>query len=190
VRNVLRRLRLRRSACINPSLPASIAPLCGLVAVVGLRDNHGLEAVWVVRLHPACTVVTKSLLSAAPQESPGSLVTLWMKPTDGQGRQYVAVKGVDLQMSVDDLKTSWMVRAKRELDPSCLTLLLVNVSGEEPTMKEEEDAKELRPHHSLAKAGVADGACWLLAVLSLGSASSSPSKGELRPPGEFSAPVE
>jgi Protein kinase domain len=152
-----------------------------------LREARPVAAVAVCGAR-ARVLALQPKLSARPQESPGALATLWVKPTDVPHARYVAVKGVDLQMSVDDLTTRCMAQLKRDVDPSRLTLRLIIVTGEEPTVKEEEEAKGLRPRLPLVKAGVADG-CWLLVVLAPSSASSSPAKEEFRPPGEFSAPA-
>ena len=111
-----------------------------------------------------------------------------MKPTDVEGGRYVAVKGVSLLMTADELIGRCMVQLKRDVDPSRLTLRLLVVTGDEPTAKEEEEATELRPHHPLARASVASG-CWLLLVLAPSSASSSPSQVNARPPGELFVPL-
>ena len=61
---------------------------------------------------------------------------------DVAGAQYVAVKGVDLQQTVDDFKARWVAQAKLDVDPSLVTLRLVNSSEAEPKPEEEAIAKE------------------------------------------------
>jgi len=97
--------------------------------------------------------------------------TVWVKRMDVQGARYVAVKGVDAQHSVDDFTARWVAQAKLDLDPSLVTLRLVNSSGEEPTEAEETAAFVLRPRLTLADAGVTDG-CSLLAFIAGVSAAS------------------
>ena len=81
-----------------------------------------------------------------------------------QGAQYVAVKGVDAQQSVDDFKALWMAVAKMDVDPSLVTLHLVRCGSRKPTAEEEEEAVVLDdPRLTLAAAGVTDG-CLLLAT--------------------------
>jgi|APGre2960657444_1045066.scaffolds.fasta_scaffold61258_1 hypothetical protein len=83
---------------------------------------------------------------------------------DAQSARYVAVKGVDAQQSVDDFTARWVAQAKLDVDPSLVTLRLVNASAEEPTEAEEAAAGVLRPRLTLAAAGVTDG-CSLLAFV-------------------------
>jgi hypothetical protein len=81
----------------------------------------------------------------------------------------VAVKGVDAQQLVDDFKARYVAQAKLDMDPSFVTLRLVNTSGgEEPTEAEEAAAFVLRPRLTLAAAGVTDG-CSLLAYFATSS---------------------
>ena len=107
--------------------------------------------------------------SQTPQA--GAPITVWLKRMDVAGAQYVAVKGVDLQQSVDDFKARWVVQAKLDVDPSLVTLRLVGSSEAEPKAGEEEEciadaAKELRPRLTLADAGLTDG-CSLLAFVAI-----------------------
>jgi len=87
---------------------------------------------------------------------------------DVQGAQFVALKCVDAQQLVDDFKALWVAKAKLDVDPSLVTLRLVNTSGEEPTEAEESAAGVLRPRLTLAAAGVTDG-CSLLAYFATSS---------------------
>ena len=98
----------------------------------------------------------------APQA--GAPNTVWVKRKDVVGAQYVAVKGVDLQQTVDDFKARWVSQAKLDVDPSLVTLRLVESSSAEPTPEEEAVAKELRPRLTLAAAGITD-SCSLLAFV-------------------------
>ena len=78
------------------------------------------------------------------------------------GEQYVPLSGVDLQQTVHDLKARWAREAQTGVRLSLITLHLVSCLGDEPTAADEMSAKDLRPHHTLARASVADGS-WLLA---------------------------
>jgi hypothetical protein len=90
-------------------------------------------------------------------------VTLWVKPRDVAGAQYVALKRVDLQETVDDFKARWMAQAKLDVDPSLVTLRLVVCGARKPSAAEEAAAVELDdPSLSLAEARVTSTA-WLLA---------------------------
>ena len=84
---------------------------------------------------------------------------------DVLGAQYGDFAEVDLQMSVSAFKARYVAQAKLDVDPSFVTLRLVNTSGgEEPTEAEEAAAFVLRPRLTLAAAGVTDG-CSLLAFV-------------------------
>ena len=96
-------------------------------------------------------------------------VTIWVKRMDVAGAQYVSVKSVNCETTVDDFKSRWVAQAKLDVDPSLVTLRLMNAAGVDPTAEEEKHAVELRPRLSLADAGVTDG-CSLLAFI----ASSAP----------------
>ena len=91
---------------------------------------------------------------------------------DVAGAQYVAVKGVDLQQQlVDDFKARVVALAKLNVDPSLVTLRLVESSEAEPKPGEEEECiadatKELRPRLTLADAGLTDG-CSVLAFVAI-----------------------
>jgi hypothetical protein len=110
-------------------------------------------------------------VSQAPQA--GAPITVWVKRKDVAGAQYVAVKGVDLQQTVDDFKARWIAQAKLDVDPSLVTLQLVESSEAEPKPKEEAIAKELRPRLTLASAGLTDG-CSLLAFTTKSALSAPP----------------
>jgi len=104
-----------------------------------------------------------SVASQAPQA--GAPITVWVKRMDVPGAQYVSVKGVDLQQTVDDFKARWVAQAKLDVDPSLVTLRLVKRGAGKPTAKQEEKAKPLDdPSLSLAQAKVTDTA-WLLAFV-------------------------
>ena len=96
-------------------------------------------------------------------------VTIWVKRMDVAGAQYVSVKSVNCETTVDDFKSRWVAQAKLDVDPSLVTLRLVNAAGVDPTAEEEKQAVELRPRLSLDEAGITDG-CSLLAFI----ASSAP----------------
>ena len=79
------------------------------------------------------------------------------------GARYVAVKGVDLQQTVDDFKARWVAQAKLDVDSSMVTLRLVACGARKPSSAEEAAAAELDdPRLTLAEAGFTAG-CSLLA---------------------------
>jgi hypothetical protein len=88
---------------------------------------------------------------------------------DVAGAQYVSVKSVNCETTVDDFKSRWVAQAKLDVDPSLVRLRLVNAAVVDPTAEEEKQAVELCPRLSLAEAGVTDW-CSLLAFI----ASSAP----------------
>ena len=88
--------------------------------------------------------------------------TVWVKSMNEPDEQYAPLSGVDLQQTVNSLKASWAREVQLNVHASLITLRLVSCLGDEPTTAEELTAKELRPHHTLARATVADGS-WLLA---------------------------
>jgi hypothetical protein len=84
---------------------------------------------------------------------------------DVAGARYVAVKGVDLQETVDDFTSRWVAQEKLDVRPSLVTLRLVKCGAGKPTAKQEAKAKLLNdPRLTLAAAGVNDG-CSLLAYV-------------------------
>ena len=87
---------------------------------------------------------------------------VWVKRMDVLGAQYVAVKGVDAQQSVDDFTARWVAQAKLDVDPSLVTLRLVWCGARKPTAEEEKRAKLLDdPSRSLGESGIS-GTAWLL----------------------------
>ena len=88
---------------------------------------------------------------------------------DVEGAQYSAVRGVDLQLTVDEFKARWVAQAKLELDPSLVTLRLLKCAGAEPTGAEEQEATVLPPRFTLAAAGVEDGFSMLAFVAGIGA---------------------
>ena len=92
----------------------------------------------------------------------GAPITVWVKRMDVAGTQYVAVKGVDLQQTVDDFKARWVVEEGLMVRPSLVTLRLVKCGAGKPTAKQEAKAKALDdPSLSLAQVKVM-GTAWLL----------------------------
>ena len=90
---------------------------------------------------------------------------------DVVGAQYVSVKNVNCETTVDDFKSRWVAQEKLDAAPSLVTLRLVNAAGVDPTADEEKQAVELRPRLSLAEAGITDG-CSLLAFVASSAACS------------------
>jgi len=138
-----------------------------------LRARSRGERAAEVRLDFCLTVLslTGPVVLQAPQA--GAPNTVWVKRKDVAGAQYVAVKGVDLQQTVDDFKARWVAQAKLDVDPSLVTLRLVKSSEAEPEPDEEANAKELRPRLTLASAGLTDG-CSLLAFTTKSALSAPP----------------
>ena len=91
-------------------------------------------------------------------------VTVWVKRMDVVGARYDIVKNVDTGQLVAEFIARWVAQAKLDVDPSLVTLRLVNAAGVDPTADEEKQAVELRPRLSLAEAGITDG-CSLLAFI-------------------------
>ena len=91
-------------------------------------------------------------------------MTVWVKRMDVAGAQYVDVGNVDLEQTVSKFKSRWVAQAKLDVDPSLVSLRLVNAAGVDPSADEEKQAVELRPRLSLAAAGITDG-CSLLAFI-------------------------
>ena len=97
----------------------------------------------------------------APQA--GAPITVWVKRMDVAGAQYVAVKGVDLQQTVDDFKARWVTEEKLDVRPSLVTLRLLKCGACKPEVDDEAKAEVLDdPRLTLAAAGLTDG-CSLLA---------------------------
>ena len=83
---------------------------------------------------------------------------------DVVGAQYVSVKNVNCETTVDDFKSRWLAQEKLDTTPGLVSLRLVPSTGEEePTPEQEAEATVLPPRKTLAQAGVADGS-WLVAV--------------------------
>jgi hypothetical protein len=95
----------------------------------------------------------------------GTPVTVWVKRMDVAGARYAAVKGVDLQDTVDDFTARWVVEEQPDLRPSHVTLRLTKCGKHKPTAAEEAAAVELDdPSLSLVDAGVS-GTAWLMAYV-------------------------
>jgi hypothetical protein len=104
-------------------------------------------------------------VACLPQASADAAATLWLKSFGVADAQYAAVKGVDLQVSVDDLKARWVSQEKLDVRPSRVTLRLVSCGPRKPSAAEEAAAAELDdPSLTLAEAGVT-GTAWLLAFV-------------------------
>ena len=102
--------------------------------------------------------------------SPNVPVTVWVKRMDVAGAQYVSVKSVNCETTVDDFKSRWVAQEKLDAAPSLVSLRLVKCGARKPSSEEEKQAVELEdPRLSLAEAGITDG-CSLLAFI----ASSAP----------------
>ena len=114
--------------------------------------------------NPICLV--SHLVAQASAGAPaGTPVTVWVKRMDVPGARYVAVKGVDLQETVDDFTARWVAQAKLDLDPSLVTLRLVACGSRKPSAAEEEAAVVLDdPRLSLAAVCFVD-SCSLLAYV-------------------------
>jgi len=114
--------------------------------------------------NPIC-LFSHLVAQASAGAAAGAPVTVWVKRMDVPGAQYVSVKGVDLQQTVDDFKARWVAQAKLDLDPSLVTLRLVACGPRKPSAAEEEAAAVLDdPSLSLADVGIT-GTAWLLAYV-------------------------
>jgi hypothetical protein len=103
--------------------------------------------------------------TASAGASAGTPVTVWVKRMDVAGARYVAVKGVDLQETVDDFTARWVVEEGLTVRPSLVTLRLVACGLRKPSAAEEAAAVVLDdPRLSLAAVCVVDG-CSLLAYV-------------------------
>ncbi len=170
------------------AVSARVPPRCA--ALLARCSGAGSGATWSPRVcsgrYPACaqprrtrgrgaacafleSAVTsqRRVATQAPQaEAP---ITVWVKRTDVGGARYVAVKDVDVLQTVDDFIARWVAKAKLDVDPSLVTLRLVESSEAEPTPDEEDiaknEAEDLRPRLTLADAGIKNG-CSLLAYTS------------------------
>ena len=91
-------------------------------------------------------------------------VTLWVKRMDVAGAQYVSVKSVNCETTVDDFKSRWVAQAKLDVDPSLVSLRLVKCGARKPSAEEEKQAVDIDPFDTLAVAGVSDN-CKLLAFI-------------------------
>ena len=121
-------------------------------------------------------------MTQAPQAD--APITVWVKRTDVERARYDLIKNVDPQELVAELIARWMAQAKLDMDPSLVTLRLVESSGAEPTPDEEAIAKnkaeDLRPRLTLAAAGLTDG-CSLLVFV--GGSSNLPPSLSMSSPG-------
>jgi len=89
---------------------------------------------------------------------------------DVVGAQYVSVKNVNCETTVDDFKSRWLAERKLDCDLSLVSLRLVKrgpaglPSAQEEAVALDSPARLLAdPSATLAQAGVADGS-WLVAV--------------------------
>ena len=91
--------------------------------------------------------------------------TVWVKRMDVVGAQYVSVKSVNCETTVDDFKSRWVAQEKLDAAPSLVSLRLVKCGARKPSAEEEKQAVELDdPRLSLDEAGITDG-CSLLAFV-------------------------
>ncbi len=112
-----------------------------------------------------CAVTSRGRCVATQAPQAGAPITVWVKRTDVTGARYVAVKGVDVLQTVDDFIANWVAQAKLDVDPSLVTLRLVESSAADPTPDEEAIAKnngeDLGPRLTLAGAGIKNGSSLL-----------------------------
>jgi len=84
---------------------------------------------------------------------------------DVAGAQYVSVKSVNCETTVDDFKSRWVAQAKLDVDSSLVTLRLVKCGVRKPSAEEEKQAAELDdPSLSLGDVNIT-GTAWLLAFV-------------------------
>jgi len=112
--------------------------------------------------NPIC-LFSLLVAQASAGAAAGAPVTVWVKRMDVPGAQYVSVKGVDLQQTVDDFKARWVVEEGLTVRPSLVTLRLVACYPRKPSEAEEAAAVVLDdPSLNIAEARVT-GTAWLLA---------------------------
>ena len=105
-------------------------------------------------------------MSQAPQA--GAPITVWVKRMDVAGARYVAVKDVDLEQTVDDFIGRWVAQAKLDVDPSLVTLRLVECGARKPTPAQEAKAKVLDdPRLTLAAVDITEGSSLLADAVQL-----------------------
>ena len=161
---------LWRRASASELSPAYRAPRCVLWlatrSAVRPASSRRVRAVEVRTplSNPICLV--SHLVAQASAGAPaGTPVTVWVKRMDVAGARYVAVKGVDLQETVDDFTARWVVDEGLTVRPSLVTLRLVACGSRKPSEAEEAAAVVLDdPRLTLAAAGVTNG-CSLLAFV-------------------------
>ena len=108
-------------------------------------------------------LISHLVAQASAGAAAGAPVTVWVKRTDVPGARYVAVKGVDLQETVDDFTVRWVVEEGLTVRPSLVTLRLVKCGARKPSAAEEAAAVVLDdPSLNIAEASVT-GTAWLLA---------------------------
>ena len=92
-------------------------------------------------------------------------MTVWVKRMDVVGAQYVSVKSVNCETTVDDFKSRWVAQAKLDVDSSLVSLRLVKCGARKPSAEEEKQAVELDdPSLNLADSNITETA-WLLAFI-------------------------
>ena len=85
-------------------------------------------------------------------------MTVWVKRMDVAGARYVAVREVDMLVTVDGFIARWVAQEKLDAAPSLVSLRLVKCGSRKPSAEEEKQAVELDdPRLSLAEAGITDG---------------------------------
>jgi len=158
------RCALRRCSLRVPVPHLALRARRESIAGATLRVRSQAKRAAEVRLALCLTVLSLTGPVALQVPQAGAPITVWVRRMDVAGAQYVAVKGVDLQQTVDDFKARWVAEEKLDVRPSLVTLRLVESSEAEPEPDEEANAKELRPRLTLAAAGLTDG-CSLLAFV-------------------------
>ncbi len=95
----------------------------------------------------------------------GAPITVWVKRMDVPGARYAEIENVDVLQTVSKLTACWAAQAKLDVDPSLVTLRLVQCGARKPTPLEEAKADVLDdPRLTLAEAGLTDG-CSVLAFV-------------------------
>ena len=117
--------------------------------------------------NPIC-LVSHLVAQASTGAAAGAPVTVWVKRMDVPGAQYVSVKGVDLQQTVDDFKARWVVEEGLTVRPSLVTLRLVKCGARKPEVDDEAIADVLDdPRLTLAAVGITEGSSLLADAVQL-----------------------
>ena len=164
---------LRHSAAASEQSPAHRAPRRALWlatrSAARSASSRRVRAVEVRTLlsNPVC-LVSHLVAQASAGAAAGGPVTVWVKRTDVPGAQYVSVKGVDLQQTVDGFKARLVVEDRLTVRPSLVTLRLVKCGARNHEVDDKAQADVLDdPRLTLAAVGITEGSSLLADTVQL-----------------------